>query len=242
MRQIRSFMRFGFNNTSVPRVLIMLSAILLGVAIGIVIVPDTVLGAIRPSVFSYSLIVAVIGIAVFIALGLTYLRLTVDRSHQLDRDLLDAFLEHIPDNVFFKDTDSRFLRISRAMANYCGLKDPARAIGRTDADIFSAEHADQALADEQQVLRTGEPMIEKEEKETWPDGHETWALTTKVPLKDREGEVIGTMGIAPQHYATEASRAADPAYGAARCAYRTAEPHASRGPSFPRDRPCASAA
>jgi diguanylate cyclase (GGDEF)-like protein/PAS domain S-box-containing protein len=120
----------------------------------------------------------------------------VDRSHQLDRDLLDAFFEHIPDNVFFKDSDSRFLRISRAMANYFGLKDPARAIGRTDADIFSAEHADQALADEQQVLRTGQPMIEKEEKETWPDGHETWALTTKVPLKDREGEVIGTMGIA----------------------------------------------
>jgi diguanylate cyclase (GGDEF)-like protein/PAS domain S-box-containing protein len=197
MRQIRSFMRFGFNNTSVPRVLIMLSAILLGVAIGIVIVPDTVLGAIRPSVFSFNhLIVAAIGIAVFIALVLAYLGSTVDRSHQLDRDLLDAFFEHIPDNVFFKDTDSRFLRISRAMANYCGLKDPARAIGRTDADIFSAEHADQALADEQQVLRTGQPMIEKEEKETWPDGHETWALTTKVPLKDREGEVIGTMGIA----------------------------------------------
>jgi diguanylate cyclase (GGDEF)-like protein/PAS domain S-box-containing protein len=197
MRQIRSFMRFGFNNTSVPRVLIMLSAILLGVAIGIVIVPNTVLSAIRPSVFSVnSLIVAVIGIAAFIALGLTYLRSTVDRSHQLDRGLLDTFLEHIPDNVFFKDSDSRFLRISRAMANYFGLKDPARAIGRTDADIFSAEHADQALADEQQVLRTGQPMIEKEEKETWPDGRETWALTTKVPLKNPAGQIIGIMGIA----------------------------------------------
>ena len=122
-------MRFGSNNASAARVPIILAAIFLGVAIGIAIVPNTVLSAIRPSVFSFNhLIVAAIGIAVFIALVLAYLGSTVDRSHQLDRDLLDAFFEHIPDNVFFKDTDSRFLRISRAMANYCGLKDPALSL------------------------------------------------------------------------------------------------------------------
>ena len=190
-------MRFGPNNTSVPRVSILLAAILLGIAIGITIVPNWVLISVRPTLFSIGLLSAtVLCIAAFILLGLAYLASTTDRSHQLDRDLLEAFLEHIPDNVFFKDKESRFIRISRAMANYCGLKDPAHAIGKTDADIFSAEHAGQALADEQRMLRTGEPLIEKEEKETWKDGHETWALTTKVPLKNREGEVIGTMGIA----------------------------------------------
>ena len=189
-------MRFGPNNTSVPRVSILLAAILLGIAIGITIVPNWVLISVRPTLFSIGLLSAtVLCIAAFILLGLAYLASTTDRSHQLDRDLLEAFLEHIPDNVFFKDKESRFIRISRAMANYCGLKDPAHAIGKTDADIFSAEHAGQALADEQRMLRTGEPLIEKEEKETWKDGHETWALTTKVPLKNREGEVIGTMGI-----------------------------------------------
>ena len=65
------------------------------------------------------------------------------------------------------------------MANYCSLKEPHRIIGRTDADIFSAEHANQALADEREVLRTGQPMIEREEKETWPDGSETWSVTSK---------------------------------------------------------------
>ena len=190
-------MRFGPNNTSVPRVSILLAAILLGIAIGITIVPNWVLISVRPTLFSIGLLSAtVLCIAAFILLGLAYLASTTDRSHQLDRDLLEAFLEHIPDNVFFKDKESRFIRISRAMANYCGLKDPAHAIGKTDADIFSAEHAGQALADELRVLRTGAPLIEKEEKETWKDGHETWALTTKVPLKNREGEVIGTMGIA----------------------------------------------
>jgi diguanylate cyclase (GGDEF)-like protein/PAS domain S-box-containing protein len=190
-------MRFGSNNTSVPRVSILLTAILLGIAIGVAIVPNWVLIAVRPSLFSIGLLIAtVIGIVAFIVVGLAYLKSTTDRSHQLDRDLLDAFLEHIPDNVFFKDNESRFIRISRAMANYFGLKDPSRAIGKTDADIFSSEHAAQALADERQVLRTGEPQIEKEEKETWPDGRETWALTTKIPLKNREGQVIGTMGIA----------------------------------------------
>jgi diguanylate cyclase (GGDEF)-like protein/PAS domain S-box-containing protein len=114
----------------------------------------------------------------------------------VDRELLDAFLEHIPDNVFFKDRDSRFVRISKSMASYFGLKDPRQAVGKTDADIFSSEHADQALLDEKEIIRTGQPMLEKEEKETWPDGHETWVLTTKVPLNNRHGQIVGTMGIA----------------------------------------------
>jgi diguanylate cyclase (GGDEF)-like protein/PAS domain S-box-containing protein len=81
------------------------------------------------------------------------------------------------------------------MADYLGLADPAQALGKTDSDFFSSEHADQAFADEQEIMRTGQPKIGLEEKETWPDGHESWALTTKVPLKNRYGKVIGTMGI-----------------------------------------------
>ncbi|MGH9567614.1 MAG: PAS domain-containing protein, partial [Candidatus Angelobacter sp.] len=114
----------------------------------------------------------------------------------MERDLLKAFLEHIPDTVFFKDRDSRFLRISRAGADRFGLAGPEQAVNKTDADIFSPEHAVQALADEKEIIRTGQPVIGIEEKETWSDGRENWVLTTKVPLKDRHGEIIGTMGIA----------------------------------------------
>ena len=112
-----------------------------------------------------------------------------------DQDLLDAFLEHIPDHVYFKDRESRFVRINRALATHFGLSNPADAVNKTDFDMFSTEHAEQAFADEQEIIRSGKSMVAKEEKETWPDGHQTWASTTKVPLRGREGNIIGTMGI-----------------------------------------------
>ncbi|MGH9604869.1 MAG: diguanylate cyclase domain-containing protein [Terracidiphilus sp.] len=118
-----------------------------------------------------------------------------ERQIKMQRDLLEAFLEHIPINVFFKDREGRFIRISRSMADYFGLADPSLALGKCDSDIFSSEHAVQALRDEQEVIRTGQPMKGSEEKETWPDGHETWVLTTKVPLKNHRGHIVGTMGV-----------------------------------------------
>ena len=136
-----------------------------------------------------------IGILILIVVGLLFLRLLAALRYPSERALLEAFLEHIPDNVYFKDRDSRFVCISRAMADYLGLASPAQALGKADSDIFSSEHADQAFADEQQIIRTGESKTGIEEKETWPDGRESWALTTKVPLKDRHGKIIGTMGI-----------------------------------------------
>jgi len=188
-------MKFKWDRTSVPRIAILFAAILLGIVIGISLGPAASSRTPPPNgVYLYAL--ATLSILLFVALGVALLEFVVDRKHQLDSNLLSAFLEYIPDNVFFKDLDSRFVRIGKAMARYCNLADPSAAIQKTDADIFSPEHAQQALADEREIIRTGLPMIEKEEKETWPDGHETWALTTKVPLKDRLGKTIGTMGIA----------------------------------------------
>jgi PAS domain S-box-containing protein len=112
-----------------------------------------------------------------------------------DEDLLRVFLEHIPDGVYFKDRESRFVRVSRSLAARFGLSDPVEAINKTDFEMFSEEHARKAFADEQDIIRTGQPIVEAEEKETWPDGRETWVLTTKLPLMDHRGNVIGTMGI-----------------------------------------------
>src|SRR5437763_1693692 len=112
-----------------------------------------------------------------------------------DRYLLDAFLENTPDHVYFKDHESRFIRISRALAQWLGLEDSADAIGLTDFDFFGAEHARKAFADEQHMMQTGDPLVGIEECETWDDGHETWVSTTKVPLRDRRGRIVGVFGL-----------------------------------------------
>jgi PAS domain S-box-containing protein len=132
------------------------------------------------------------------ALGILLLAILIslaDRRFWEERQLLDAFLEYIPDKVYFKDLESRFVRISRSKANAWGLSDPSEALNKTDADTFTSEHAERALADERKIICTGEGIFEKEEMQTWPDGRVTWTTTSKMPLHDRRGKIIGTMGI-----------------------------------------------
>jgi two-component system, sensor histidine kinase and response regulator len=122
-------------------------------------------------------------------------RYKIQEALAYERDLLRAMLDNIPDSIYFKDRQSRFLAVSRSLAIRLGLNDPAEAVGKTDSDFFGSEHARQALADEQNILRTGQPLIAKTEREQWLDGQERWVLSTKVPLKNRQGEIIGTFGI-----------------------------------------------
>lgn len=112
-----------------------------------------------------------------------------------ERYLLDALMDTIPDSIYFKDAQSRFIRINRSLAGRLGADDVAAALGKTDHDFFSAEHAQAAREDEEVLMQTGEPLVGKEEKETWPDGRQAWVLTTKMPLRDREGNMIGTFGV-----------------------------------------------
>jgi two-component system aerobic respiration control sensor histidine kinase ArcB len=83
---------------------------------------------------------------------------------------------------------------NRAMLSWTGFKDQSEIIGKTDQDLFAGEHADAALADEQKIIATAQPIIGAEEKETWLDGHETWVSTTKVPWYDASSNVIGIFG------------------------------------------------
>jgi PAS domain S-box-containing protein len=122
-------------------------------------------------------------------------RKAIEDALALERHLLHALLNNIPDHIYFKDAESRFIRVSQAMAQWMGVEDTAQLVGKTDFDFFSQEHAQQAYEDEQNIMRTGEPLVGVEEKETWPDGRVTWVSTTKLPLRDEDGQIVGTFGI-----------------------------------------------
>jgi sigma-B regulation protein RsbU (phosphoserine phosphatase) len=109
--------------------------------------------------------------------------------------LFDELLKQTQDQVYFKDRESRFIRVSDVMPTKFGLKSPDDLIGKTDFDLFSEEHAQQAFEDEQRLIRDNEKLINVTEKETWPDGSVTWATSTKVPLYLGSGEPVGIMGI-----------------------------------------------
>ncbi|MFT3847929.1 MAG: diguanylate cyclase [Propionivibrio sp.] len=111
-----------------------------------------------------------------------------------ERFLLQALMDNIPDHVYFKDRRSAIIRISRAQATLFGLSDPVEAVGKTDFDFFSPTHAQQARADELEVIRTGK-TLNIEERETWFHQPDTWVSTTKVPLRNEEGTIIGTFGV-----------------------------------------------
>lgn len=118
-------------------------------------------------------------------------------EHQVEYEkfLLSILLDTVPDSVYFKDVDSRFIRLSRSCAHKLGLDDPRDAIGKSDADFFDRQHAKEALADERRIIETGEMILAKIEKESYTDRPDTYCSTTKVPLRNQNGEIVGTFGI-----------------------------------------------
>jgi len=111
-----------------------------------------------------------------------------------DQYLMNALMNNLPDCIYFKDKESRFIRINEAHAQLFGLNKPDEEIGKTDFDFFTEEHARQAFEDEQAIIQSGKPLI-KEEKNTWKDRSDTWVSTIKLPLVDHEGNIVGTFGI-----------------------------------------------
>jgi PAS domain S-box-containing protein len=109
--------------------------------------------------------------------------------------LTKTLIENIPDYIYFKDLESRFIRINKAMADLFRLDDPLKALSKTNNDFFKTKHSQEAFNDEREIIRTGKPLIGKEEMETWFDRSPTWISTTKMPLRDASGNIIGTFGI-----------------------------------------------
>lgn len=111
------------------------------------------------------------------------------------QQMLHAFLQNIPDLVYFKDLDSRFLLASSGKLAMHKFASPEAIVGKTDFDIFDEAHARPAYEDEQRIIATGVPLLDKLEKEVWPDGTVTWCVTSKMPLRDETGKIVGTFGI-----------------------------------------------
>jgi PAS domain S-box-containing protein len=112
----------------------------------------------------------------------------------LDRTLVAAFLEHVPDIVFFKDDASRFIAVSRSKARRHG-RNPQDLLGRTDADYFVPEHAQAARTDEARIMATGQPVLARLEHTRFNDGREGWTEVSKLPLRDDSGAIVGTFGL-----------------------------------------------
>ena len=112
-----------------------------------------------------------------------------------ERSLLRALMDKSEDRIYFKDAASRFIRSSTSMARLFKVQDADELVGKCDSDFFGDEHAHEAFEDEKNIILTGEPVVGKMEKEIWPDGHVTWALSSKMPFRNVHGEIVGTFGI-----------------------------------------------
>jgi PAS domain S-box-containing protein len=135
-------------------------------------------------------------------------RIHAEENSRFEQSLLKTLLNNIPDSIYFKDLQSRFIRVSQAMAAKFGYSQAEEIQGLTDADVFSPEHALKALSDERSVIETGVPLVDRIERETWPDQEDTWCLSTKMPLHNEAGEIIGTCGISRDITALKRSEAA----------------------------------
>ena len=111
------------------------------------------------------------------------------------KELLDIMMRSTADSVYFKDKDSRFFCVSNAQMKKLGETDLDNVIGKTDFDFFPEEHAIKAYECEQEIMRTGIPLIDVEEKTAWGNGQYNWNKVSKYPLYDSENQIIGTWGI-----------------------------------------------
>ena len=122
-----------------------------------------------------------------------------------EKKLLRTLIDHLPDSIYAKDIEGRFILKNIAGAGLLGAATPDEAIGKTDFDFYAPEMAAEFYADDQSVIQSGQSIINHEELVTGATGHSTWLSTTKVPLRDLQGNIIGLVGIG--HDITERRRA-----------------------------------
>jgi two-component system cell cycle sensor histidine kinase/response regulator CckA len=132
--------------------------------------------------------------------GVCFIIDVMDRKrmeHELvrERNLLRTLIDHIPDYIYVKDTQSRYLANNRANLGLMGVQNPEEVVGKTALDLFPREVAERYHEDDQTIFRSGKALIDREEPIIGRDGEKRWLQTTKVPLRDPGGQVNGLVGI-----------------------------------------------
>jgi len=112
-----------------------------------------------------------------------------------ERNLLRTIIDHLPARIYVKDRDSRYVLNNAAHLSMLALPGQEQATGRTTFDFFPNERGRQALIDDQEVISTGKPILNREKSEFGPGNELRWTLTTKVPLRDVRGNIAGVVGI-----------------------------------------------
>ena len=108
---------------------------------------------------------------------------------------IETVMDSMAEDIYFKDRNGRFTRVNRALANHLGLSDPARAIGRNEMDFLCRDEAEHRCRDDEEIVRRGRTLVDVEEKWHLPGRSERWLSTTKIPLRDSSGLIVGTFGI-----------------------------------------------
>jgi PAS domain S-box-containing protein len=148
-------------------------------------------------------------------------RMCAQETLSAERQILRALIDNVPDYMYVKDTDCRFLLANMSVARQMGAKSPEELLGKTDFDFYPRDLATTFFEDEQKVIRTGQAEINREESGMDPQGNLSHVLTTQVPLQDKNGRAIGLVGIghdithlkkiqAEMQRAREAAEAASP--------------------------------
>lgn len=117
-----------------------------------------------------------------------------EKKRIYEHGLLKTLMDNIPDSLYFKDEQSRFVLVNKAKASHSNVS-PEEMIGKTDFDFLSEDQARKIFIDDQSIMQSGKPIINKEEKITHSNGSERWVSVTKIPWYNAEGNIIGTMGI-----------------------------------------------
>ncbi|YCM43410.1 PAS domain-containing protein [Verrucomicrobiaceae bacterium 227] len=112
-----------------------------------------------------------------------------------ERQRMRLVIDGVPMNVYFKNLDHQFVIVNHSMAEWVGRVEPEDLYEKSDRDLFSEEHWRAAEGDEKRIMETGEPIIDKVEKETWRGKGDTWVMTSKYPWRDSEGLIMGTFGV-----------------------------------------------
>src|SRR5438552_12759886 len=127
--------------------------------------------------------------------GQFIVRKRTEEALAAEHNLLRTLIDSLPDAIYIKDTQSRFILGTKGVARIMGAPGSESLVGKTDFDFYPAELAERYCADERAVLDSGQPLINREEPVVDPSGRRGWLLTTKAPLRDTRGRVVGLVGM-----------------------------------------------